>query len=158
MAFSRWIQQVPWIVEITGNAPQISVVWLFHFLGYFLVVGTTAFVDLRVMGLAGQRQSATQLAEFVFPWTWLGLVFVTITGFIMFAGNATQLYPAGVFWIKITLFLLAILFGVIVQRNVPKWERTPSMPSGAKLVAALSLVLWIVTILASVEVPAYTGI
>ena len=155
MAFSRWIQHVPWVVEITGNAVQISIVWLFHFLGYFLVVGTTALVDLRILGLAGQRQSATKLAKLVFPWMWLGLLFVTVSGFIMFAGYASQFYPAGVFWIKISVFLLAIVFGIIVQNNVPKWDQLPSMPAGAKVVALLSLLLWVGTILASVEVPAF---
>ena len=86
---------------------------------------------------------------------WLGLLFVTVSGFIMFAGYASQFYPAGVFWIKISVFLLAIVFGIIVQNNVPKWDQLPSMPAGAKVVALLSLLLWVGTILASVEVPAF---
>ena len=155
MDFSRWLQHLPWVVEVTGNAVQISIVWLFHFLGYFLVVGTTALVDLRVLGLAGKRQSATQLAKQLFPWTWLGLLFVTVSGFIMFAGYATQFYPADVFRIKVLVFILAIIFGVIVQKNVPKWDQMPSMPSGAKVIAVCSLLLWVGTILASVEVPAF---
>jgi hypothetical protein len=158
MAFCRWIEQAPWVLEITGSARQISIVWLFHFLGYFLVVGTTVFVDLRVLGLAGRRQSTTQLAKFVFPLTWVGLVFVTITGLIMFTGYAVELFAAWVFWIKITIFLLAIVFGLIVQANVPSWDRMPSTPSTAKVIAVLSLLLSIGTILASVEVPAFTGV
>jgi hypothetical protein len=155
MAFSRWLQHVPWIVELTGNAVQISIVWLFHFLGYFLVVGTTALVDLRILGYAGKGQSATRLAKLVFPWMWLGLLFVSVSGFLMFAGYASQFFPAGVFWIKISVFLLAIAFGVIVQTNVPKWDQMPSMPAAAKVVAVISLILWVGTILASVEVPAF---
>jgi hypothetical protein len=155
MAFSRWIQHLPWVVEVTGNAVQISIVWLFHFLGYFLVVGTTALVDLRILGYAGKGQSATKLAKEVFPWMWLGLLFVTVSGFIMFTGYASQFYPAPVFWIKICVFLLAIVFGVIVQTNVSKWDQMPSMPAAAKVVALLSLILWVGTILASVEVPAF---
>ena len=155
MAFSRWLQHLPLVVEVTGSAVQISIVWLFHFLGYFLVVGTTTLVDLRILGLAGKRQSATQLAKQLFPWMWLGLLFVTVSGFIMFTGYATQFYSAEVFWIKIGVFLLAIVFGVIVQKNVPKWDRLPSIPAGAKFVALLSLLLWVGMILASVEVPAF---
>jgi hypothetical protein len=155
MAFCRWLEHLPWVVEMTGNAVQISIVWLFHFLGYFLVVGTTALVDLRILGLAGKRQNLTQLAKLLFPWTWLGLFFVTVSGFLMFAGYAGQFYPAGVFWIKIGVFFLAIIFGVIVQRNVPKWDRLPAIPLGAKAIALISLVLWFGMILASVEVPAF---
>jgi hypothetical protein len=158
MAFCRWIEQAPWVLEVTGSARQISIIWLFHFLGYFLVVGTTVFVDLRVLGLAGRRQSATQLAKFVFPLTWVGLALVTITGLIMFTGYAVELFVAWVFWIKIAIFLLAAIFGLIVQANVPRWDRMPNTPSTARVIAVLSLILSIGTILASVEVPAFTGV
>ena len=155
MAFSRWIQHVPWIESLTGDAVQISIVWLFHFLGFFLVVGATAVVDLRILGLAGRRQNLGLIADQLFPWSWIGLALVVPSGFLMFAGYATQFYPAGVFRIKVLVFLLAVVFGIIVQRNVPKWTGLPALPASAKIVALISLILWIGTILASVEVPAF---
>jgi len=155
MAFSRWLEHLPWVVELTGNAVQISIVWLFHFLGYFLVVGTTTIVDLRILGLAGKGQNLDKLAKQLFPWTWLGLLFVTVSGFLMFAGYAGQFFPAGVFWVKIAVFVVAIIFGVIVQRNVPRWSSMASIPSSAKAIALISIILWFGMILASVEVPAF---
>jgi hypothetical protein len=155
MEFSRWLQHVPWVVAITGNAVQISIVWVFHFLGYFLVVGSTTIVDLRILGLAGRNQSLEKLGRQLFPWMWVGLVFVTISGLIMFAGYAAQFYPAGVFRIKVLVFIVAIVFGVLVQRGLPKWEGLSPMPGSAKALAVISLVLWLGMILASVEVPAF---
>jgi len=155
MAFCRWLENLPWVVELTGNAVQISLVWLFHFLGFILVVGTTAVVDLRILGLAGKQQNLTALAKFLFPWTWLGLFFVTVSGFLMFAGYAGQEYPAGVFWIKLGVFFLAVIVGVIVQKSAPRWDHMSAIPTSAKAIAVLSLVLWFGMILASVEVPAF---
>jgi len=155
MSFARWLEHLPWVVELTGDAVQISIVWLFHFLGFFLAVGTTAILDLRVLGLAGRRLTIGQLAKQFSPWTWVGLVLAAVSGFLMFAGYAVQEYPAPIFRAKVLLFFIAILFGYLVQRNASKWDRFPSAPAGAKLLALCSLLLWIGVILISVEVPAF---
>jgi hypothetical protein len=76
----------------------------------------------------------------------------------MFSGDAADFYLASVFRIKIAVILLAVIFGIIVQWNAPKWGRLPSIPVSAKLLAFISLVLWIGAILASVEVPAISGV
>jgi hypothetical protein len=53
---------------------------------------------------------------------------------------------------------MAIIFAVIVRRNVSKWEKLPAIPVFAKIIALISLALWIETILAGVNVPALTGV
>jgi hypothetical protein len=73
----------------------------------------------------------------------------------MFAGQATTFYPTAVFRIKMGMVLLALLFGMIVQRNLPVWDRAPSVPAAAKWVAFASLTLWIGAILAGLEVAAF---
>jgi hypothetical protein len=155
MAFARWLEHLPWVVELTGNAVEISIVWLFHFLGFILAVGTTVIIDLRILGLAGRSATIGQLAKLFTPWTWLGAFLALLSGFLMFAGYAVQEYPAGIFRFKVVLFFLAVIFGYIVESNGPKWDRFPTAPGSAKLLALVSMVLWIGLILASVEVPAY---
>jgi hypothetical protein len=54
--------------------------------------------------------------------------------------------------------LLAFIFAVIVQWNVPKWNRSPVMPAAAKVAAFLSLILWLGAILAGVEIAALSGL
>jgi hypothetical protein len=158
LSLCRSLEHVPWIVTVNSSAGIISIVWLIHYLGMFLLVGTMVFVDLRVLGLAGRSQRILPLAGTLFPWTWTGLALLIPTGFIMFAGQATIFYPATVFRIKIFELLIAIAFGIAVQRKVPEWDRLAAIPAGAKLLAAVSLVLWIGAILASLEVPAFLPI
>jgi hypothetical protein len=155
MSFARWIEHLPWVVELTGNAVEISIVWLFHFLGFILAVGTTVLVDLRVLGLAARRLKIYQLVEQFRTWTWVGLVFAVVSGFLMFAGYAVNEYPAGIFRFKVLLFFVAAIFGLIVMGKAATWDRLPSPPASAKLLAVISMVLWIGLILVSVEVPAY---
>jgi hypothetical protein len=151
----EWLEQIPWIVTITNSAVLISLVWLAHYLGFFVLVGTTVVVDLRILGVAARNQKLAPLAGLLFPFTWTGLGLVIASGFIMFAGQATTFYPTAVFRIKMGMVLLALVFGVIVQRKLPGWDRAPSVPAAAKWLAFVSLALWIATILAGLEVPAF---
>ena len=150
-----WLEQIPWIVTITNSAVLISLVWLVHYIGFFLLVGTTAVVDLRILGAAARNQRLAPLAGQLFPFAWTGLGLVIVSGFIMFAGQATTFYPAAVFRIKMGMVLLALIFGVIVQRKSLVWGRAPTVPAAAKWLAFASLALWIGAILAGLEVPAF---
>ena len=151
----EWLEQIPWIVTITNSAILISLVWLVHYFGFFLLIGTTAVVDLRVLGVAARNKELAPLAGQLFPLAWTGLGMVIASGFIMFAGQATTFYPTAVFRIKMGMVLLALGFGVIVQRKLPVWDRAPSVPAAAKWLAFVSLALWIGAILAGLEVPAF---
>ncbi len=68
------LQNVPWIVTVNSSAGMISIVWLIHYLGMFLMVGPTVFMDLRILGLAGRKLDTSRLAGALFPWMWVGLV------------------------------------------------------------------------------------
>jgi uncharacterized membrane protein YbaN (DUF454 family) len=76
----------------------------------------------------------------------------------MFAGSATSYYGNDVFYDKMAVTLLAIVVNIIVQQKVRKWDTLPAMPAWAKLVALVSICLWIGAIIAGVEVPALTGV
>jgi hypothetical protein len=156
LRFCEWLEQIPWIVTITNSAVLISLVWLIHYLGLFLLVGTTVVVDLRVLGISARNQKLAPLAGLLFPLAWTGLGLVIASGFIMFAGQATTFYPTAVFRIKMGMVLLALVFGVIVQRKLPVWDNAASVPAAAKWLALASLVLWVGAILAGLEVPAFT--
>lgn len=151
----EWLEQIPWIVTITNSAILISLVWLIHYIGFFLLVGTTAVVDLRILGAAARNEKLAPLAGQLFPFAWTGLGMVIVSGFIMFAGQATTFYPTAVFRIKMGVVLLAFIFGVIVQRKSLVWGLAPSVPAAAKWLALASLALWVGAILAGLEVPAF---
>jgi hypothetical protein len=156
--FCQWLEKNPWIVAIDSSIAISLVLEILHYSGFFLLVGSTVIVDLRVMGLAARRRSPIDVANQLFPWMWTGLSMAVFSGFFMFAGDAADFYGAITFRIKILVVLVALVFGLIVRRQVPRWSQLGSIPLAAKLVAFTSLVLWVGAILVSVEVPAISGV
>jgi len=159
MRFCNWLEHTPFIVWVSNSVIASTIVELTHYFSLFLLVGSIVVVDLRIMGLAARKRSATQLADELFPWMWTGLALNFLSGFLLFAGDAKTFYVNWVFHIKLTVILIAVVFGIFVQWGVRRWDRPPaSMPIGAKLLAFVSLALWIGSILAAVEVPALTSV
>jgi uncharacterized membrane protein len=156
--FGQWLQNNSLVVTLNSTAWMAAATEMLHYFSMFVLVGSTAIVDLRVLGLAARNQSPTQLANRLFPWAWGALALNALSGFVMFAGNAPAYIPNSIFHAKLLAVLLAVLFGAMVQWGVPKWDRPPAMPPWAKVVALVSLLLWVGAIIAGVEVPALTGI
>jgi len=154
----RWLQNNSFIVVINGTAWTAAVLEIVHYFSMFILVGSMFIVDLRVLGLVGHKQDAAQLANRLFPWMWISFAFNFLSGFFMFAGSATAYYHNDIFYDKVIVILLAIAASVIVQQKVGSWNQLPAMPAWAKLLAVLSIGLWIGAIIAGVEVPALTGV
>ena len=79
----------------------------------------------------------------------------------MTTGTSNQVtFSEVVFALRMTpgVILAAVIFGIIVQWKVPAWDKLPAMPMGAKVIAAISLLLWVGAILAGNELPALSGL
>jgi uncharacterized membrane protein len=154
----RWLQDNSFIAVINGTSWMAAALEILHYFSMFILVGSMMIVDLRVLGLVGWRQDAAKLADRLFPWIWISFVVNFVSGFLMFAGSAASYYQNDVFYDKVAVVLLAIVANIIVQQRMSKWNRLPAMPASAKVLAALSIVLWIGAIIAGVEVPGLTGV
>jgi uncharacterized membrane protein len=154
----RWLQDNSFIAVINGTSWTAAALEIVHYFSMFLLVGSMVIVDLRVLGLVGRRNDATQLADRLFPWMWASLALNFLSGFLMFAGSATAYYHNDIFYDKMAVILLAIVANIIVQQKVRKWNQMPAMPAWAKLIAVVSIGLWVGAIVAGVEVPALTGV
>jgi hypothetical protein len=156
--FVAALQHNSWFIAMNSSVAITSFFEVCHYAGFFLLVGSMALIDLRVLGIAGRGQTATAMAEQLFPWMWTGLIFATISGFLMFSGDAIDFYGAPLFRLKMLLLVVALVVGIVVQWQVPRWDRRGPISLGAKSVALLSLLLWVATILAALEVPAINGV
>src|SRR2546427_11774299 len=154
----RLLQDNSFLVTINSLPVTAAALEIIHYFSMFLVVGPTVMVDLRVLGAADRHHPVAELAERFFPWVWWALALNALSGFVMFAGDATAYIPDSTFHAKLLVILLAVAFTLAVQWNVPKWDRLPAIPAAPKTVALLSLLLWICAILAGVEGPALSGV
>ena len=153
-----WLQDSSVITVLTSTGWTAALLAILHYFSMFVLVGSMAIVDLRVLGVMGRDESATIFAERIFPWVWISLAVNIVSGFIMFAGDATAYVRVGSFGIKLLVVLLAIVFGLIVQWKVPAWDQSAVLPTTAKVVAVVSLLFWVGAIVMGVEVPAISGV
>jgi uncharacterized membrane protein SirB2 len=154
----RLLEQNSLILWLDSNVILSLVLEIMHYSGFFLLVGTTAIVDLRVMGLAGRKEPAPELAAQLYPWMWTGFCMALFSGFFMFSADAVDFYQADWFRYKVIVVILALIIGVLLFRKVRRSAEAQSFSGAVRLAALVSLVFWIGAILVSVEVPAISGV
>jgi hypothetical protein len=147
-----------WVRTLSTTGWMYATVSVTHYLTLFWCVGSMVLVDLRVIGLAAKKQNVAELAENLFPWAWTGFALAVVSGFLMFLTDAGDWAPDWVFHVKLTLMALAVIGAIVVQRGVPKWAQLPEIPTSAKIIAIVALLLWILTILSASEIPNLEGL
>ncbi len=155
------LEQTGWVKTLGSTGWMYSTVSVTHYLTMFWFIGSVAVVDLRVMGLVARKRSLGELAEQLFPWAWIGFTFAVISGFLMFATAAGDWAPSRVFHWKLAFIVTSVIVRLhrsmarapivaVSIRRYPTWA--------AKIIALISLLLWIVTILSASEIPALEGL
>ena len=147
-----------WVQYVSMTAWLYSGISAIHYFTLFIAVGTAVLVDLRVLGLAGTTKPVGQFANQIYPWMWGAFWVAVISGFLEFITDAGDYLPDAVFKTKMACILLAVIFTVLVRMVVPRTEDVSSTPVLTKVLAAFSLLFWIGSILAGVEIAAISGL
>src|SRR5580700_11145796 len=118
-----------------------------HVIGLALVFGTIAIIDLRLLGIASTQRSFKRMASDILKWTWAAFALTALTGSLMFITNARVYYHNFFFRTKMSLLLLSginmLVFELTAGRTIHRWDKARSAPPAGKVVAALSLAIWI---------------
>ena len=147
LGFLHWL-------ETSGLAARIrDSLWLFpliestHVIAVTLVFGTITILDLRLLGVASTERSFKRMASDIFKWTWAAFALAVLTGSLMFITNARVYYHNFFFRTKMLLLVIAglnvLVFELTAGRTIHRWDSAPSAPPPGRVVAALSLALWI---------------
>jgi hypothetical protein len=139
LPFFEWLTTSPLANFMNGPEWAFPIVESLHFMGLALSIGTIAIVDLRLLGLGMRRQTASELAADLAPWTRSGLVVMLITGPLMFSADAVNYRYNPSFQFKMICLLVALLFHFTVHCRVTRSEVSPV---AARLAGGLSLALW----------------
>ena len=136
-----------------ANNPLNTNEWAFpvceviHIVGFAILIGTIAIVDLRLLGLGMKRQTAAELVKDTAPWTLLGLVLVLISGPLIFSSDPNLYIHNQSFRFKITMLLVAIFFNWTLHRKV---ATSPNPGSMGALVGGVSILMWTSIIFAGI--------
>ena len=119
---------------------------ILHIVGFVILVGSIAMLDLRLLGLS-RDLSVRRLAGHLLPWTLGALVLIVPTGLLMFMTHATDFITNRAFVVKMSLLaaagLNAVAFHLGPYRSVAQWDSAAGTPAAAKLHAAASLFIWV---------------
>ena len=126
---------------MSSSATLIAMAQIVHLIGLTLLVGTIMMMDLTLLGFGIKRHPAAQVASELAPWTLAGLAIMLLTGPLNLASEAMRCYDSSVFWIKMGLLAVAIVFHFTVHRRVAAAE-PPVSRFQAGLVGCISLALW----------------
>ena len=151
LEFCQWLEHTSLGVAIGES------LWLFPILeslnvkAQAVVVGSIAMMDLRLLGALARDRAVTELAAETLPLTWGAFAAAAITGFLLFASNASYYYDNTPFRVKIVLLGLAganmLYFHRATWRTVSTWDRAAQLPIAARLAGAVSLGTWILVVI-----------
>jgi hypothetical protein len=129
-----------------------------HFIGLCVMFGALLVVDLRVLGLA-RRIPLESAVRFVPIAIW-GFGLNLVTGIAFFAGDPFRYWPNIGFRIKMILIVLAginaIAFERMERHKLERLAPESDVEATGKLIAGVSLALWVGVIVLGRMIP-YVG-
>jgi len=145
-----------------GNAVETSI-WIFptleilHFIGLAMVIGGIGLLDLRMLG-AVKALSPAALHRLL-PMVFIGFGINLVTGVLFFLSDPVGYGTNPSFRFKMLLVLLAGLnalwFELAYRRRIADWPADYDAPRLAKLLCAMSLLLWAGVITAGRLLPSF---
>ena len=145
-SFCQWLENSSWATAIHQSLWLFPMLETAHLLGIVSLVGATSALDLRLIGLTMKGEPVSRLARRLLPWAWAGLTIQVVTGFCLFASEATRCFENKAFRIKMVMLVLAglnaLIFHETVYRRVTTWDEAPATPLGAKFAGCCSILLW----------------
>ncbi len=140
------LQHAGWVSTLATSRWMYGIVSVIHHSAVLFSIGTIVLLDLRILGVAHQNQAVSALAEQLRPWAWIGFGSAVISGFLLFASQAAAYVAATPFRVKMLIIVLAVIAALAAE-----WRNT-------KLLALISIVLWLGALLAAVEISELTGL
>ncbi len=122
-----------------------------HALGMAFLVGVHFTLDLKVIGFAPKLP--VHLVTKFYPLMWISFVVALVSGLMLLLAYPAKGLTNFVFYLKMLLIASAFIVGKILTKNIrtPEFEIT----SKQKMLAILSIVLWVSVIVAG-RLLAYT--
>jgi len=142
--FCAWLAATPLSEHIQDAFWVIPTVQTVHIVSIAIVMTSMAMLDLRLVGIAGRRQTLTEMAHRFLPWVWIALIVLLCSGTILIIGEPGRELQSVVFWIKMSLLvaalILTLIFQTVLRHRKGFWENHRAV---AALLGSVSLVIWI---------------
>lgn len=144
----EWIESTALAEWVRTSLVGYPLVLTVHSVGMAIMVGLVVIVDLRLIGWF-RRIPYTSLDN-VLRVAWYGLAANVISGIALFTSQAVAYTTNPTYLLKMLMVIcgaaLAAYMQPILRRNAAGWVSGTSAPGQLRLLAQLSLVIWLVAI------------
>jgi hypothetical protein len=140
LPFFEWMEGLAIYGSTIYLGPALNIV---HLCAMVMFLGSLMVVDLRLMGAGLTHQPVAVVARDARPWLLAGLFVLVLTGVPALMATATLQYTNSVFWVKMYLLGLGLIFTFTVRNRVVFAEEGSVPGSTARLVGLLSIVVWL---------------
>jgi cobalamin synthase len=160
--FIQWLGNTPVSLVIQRVFWIIPTVQTVHILAISVVVASMAMFDLRLLRVAGRRNSIESYSRRFMPWLWGSLVVLVVTGSILIVGEPKRALGNVVFLLKMCMLATAIAvtlaFQAVLKRDLAGGggDLKPAHFKIATMTGLLSLILWVGIVVAG-RLIAYTS-
>jgi hypothetical protein len=116
-----------------------------HSIGLGIVVGASMVIDLRLIGRARSLEMVD--LSTLFPVIWWAFAVNALTGVLLFISDATRKGVQPIFFVKLGCIALALVV-TLRTRSMLAGIETASAAASQKVLAVVSIVLWLAAIAA----------
>ncbi len=152
--FTEWLRNTPLndlALAISESAPTIWIGEHFYAIPIFQVIHILAIsasfasilmINARMLNLAGHGTLEDTTARYLRV-IWWSLLVLVLSGALMIIGEPIREFINAVFWIKMMLFVVAVLFTIWFHKGIARrFSGTAEASGGAKLAGIVLVVLW----------------
>ena len=146
MGIAHSIQSIQFLTDFSESVLAYPIVLSTHLTCIALFGGMILATDLRLLGLSLKSLTITEVVTSLRPWKRVGGTIMIAMGLLLATSEAEKYAPNPFFWTKMVILGLigvhALVFRPIVYNKTEELDRSPAIPTKAKVAAILSLVLW----------------
>ena len=146
-AFSEWVSATPlsmWIQTVSWIIPTVQTI---HILSIAVVMSSAAMVHLRVLGVLSPGQPLVAVTRRFLPWIWWTLLVLLLTGTTLLIGEPERSLVNPAFILKMSLLAAVLIVTVVFEKGIARdqlfWESSAGRRVNGRLLAGLSMVLWV---------------
>jgi uncharacterized membrane protein len=137
--FYQWCDETRIGQFIAGNTWSFPLTETLHIMALAIMFGCIFLIDLRLLGVEFGGISHAKMYKELHRYINWSTVIIIITGIMLFLSEATKAYANDAFRPKVILLVIALIFHYAV---FVKAVRNDALPGNAKMLGALSLILW----------------
>src|SRR5882672_2536789 len=105
-------------VVIRDSLWMVGAINATHLLFVVMFIGSVFMVDLRLIAADSTDPLLPQVARDAQPWLITALIGLTITGIPQLMSNAMREYNSYLFWTKMAILLVALIYTFTLRRRV----------------------------------------